>query len=107
MSLLFDDICYTIHMLSTTPNTIEDYIYRYLQNGPIQTAVLVEKIKNVRASTTKQGVYAALRNLKKQEIAILHNKHALLNIRWLINMEQYFAIAQKSYFEGTLGNGNF
>lgn len=94
-------------MFAGRSGTIEDFVFRYLQTGALSAPVLVEKIKTIRPGTTKQGVYAALRNLKKQEIVIENNKQVLLNIRWLKAMEEYFAIAQKAYFEGTLGRGNF
>lgn len=94
-------------MFARHPGTIEDFIFQYLQTGAMSTPALVDAIQSVRPRTTKQGVYAALRNLKRDEIVLTNDKQARLNVRWLKKMEEYFAVAQKAYFEGTLGRGNF
>ena len=87
--------------------SIEGLIFKCLDNGPIKTSLLLEKIRKERPHTTKQGTYLALRNLKKEEVVVVHNKHVSFNVRWLKNMENYFALAQRHYFEENVGQNNF
>ena len=88
-------------------NSIEGIIFESLNNGPIGTKILIDNVRKQRGSTTKQGVYLALRNLKKQEVVVIHNKQVSFNVRWLKNMENYFALAQRHYFDENIGQNNF
>lgn len=88
-------------------NSIEDLIRAKLQHGPTDTAILIADIQKKRPKTTKQGVYAVLRNLRREEIVILHNKKASFNLRWLKQMERFFAVAEQHYVDGGFGRDNF
>lgn len=94
-------------MLLTKENSIEDSICTLLQLGPMGTTALIEHIQQQRPKTTKQGVYAALRQLRRDEIVVMHVKKASLNVRWLKQMDQFFSIAEQHYAEGDFGRDNF
>jgi hypothetical protein len=94
-------------MRASQGKTIEDIIIGLLQRGPINTLELIKLVREKRPKTTKQGIYLALRNLAKEEIAVLHNKQASLNIRWIKRMRHFFAITEQSYIEDDSGKGNF
>lgn len=99
--------CYTKYMQFPRENSLESHIFNLLQHGPQEPTKLLEQIRSIRPSTTKQGLYAVLRNLKKQEILVVHNKQAEFNIRWLNHMQDFFSIAQSFYTKGSSGVGNF
>lgn len=94
-------------MRLTQNRSIEDLIRSELQRGPIDTTPLVMQIKKQRPKTTKQGVYAALRHLRKEEIVVVHNKKVSFNVRWLKQMDQFFSVAQQYYAEGDFDRNNF
>jgi hypothetical protein len=77
-----------------TPTTIEDHILVALQKGSLPIVELIKMIKIKRPRTTKQGVYLAVRNFKKQEIVVVHNKNISLNNVWLKTAEEFFTQAQ-------------
>ena len=52
-------------MLLTSFESVEGLICEVLKEGPIRTIPLIEKLKGIRPGLTKQSVYLALRNLKK------------------------------------------
>lgn len=94
-------------MLLTNKTSVEELILEQLQKGPINTVVLIEKIQNIRPRTTKQGVYVALRNLRKDEVVVSHNKRTSFNIRWLKHMGHFFTIAEQYYLVEKVGNNDF
>lgn len=94
-------------MLFARTDSIEDLICGLLQLGPIDTAVLIAQIREQRPKTTKQGVYAALRHLRQNEIIVMHHKKASFNVRWLKQAEQFLAIAEQHYVAEDLGRDNF
>lgn len=94
-------------MLLAKDTSIENLICSQLQHGPMDTTLLIEHVRNKRPKTTKQGVYAALRNLRHEEIVVMHNMKASFNVRWLKRMDQFFAIAEQHYTEGDFGRDNF
>lgn len=93
-------------MFTRKKRSIEDYILTELQRGPQVTLDLIEKIKQQRAGTTKQGVYAALRLLQQEEIVLIHRGSASINVVWLERLQQYCTIAQHHYFSAS-GSGHF
>jgi hypothetical protein len=89
-----------------SPKSIEDHIIINLQNGALPIIKLIEIIEKIRPKTTKQGVYLAIRKLKKQEIVVVHKKNASLSSVWLKAMEEFFVSAQyKTKNVTTTGNG--
>lgn len=94
-------------MLFSNEKSIENLVCTLLQHGPMSTTALIAQIREQRPKTTKQGVYAALRQLRRDEIVVMHAKKASLNIRWLKQMDQFFAIAEQHYVEGDFGRDNF
>lgn len=94
-------------MLFGKEKSLENLICARLQEGAIDTASLIREIREQRSGTTKQGVYAALRQLRREEIVVLHNKKASFNLRWLKQAEQFFATAEQHYIESDFGRDNF
>jgi len=85
---------------------LNQYVLDRLKHGPRIVVKLIEDIKKVRPHTTKQGVYAALRELKKQEVVVMHRKKASLNLKWLNQQSAYFFAARYNYLSDT-GAGDF
>ncbi|TSC64902.1 MAG: Uncharacterized protein G01um101491_111 [Parcubacteria group bacterium Gr01-1014_91] len=94
-------------MLFGKEKSLENLICTLLQQGAIATTSLIEQIQEQRLGTTKQGVYAALRQLRHEEIVVLHNKKASFNVRWLKQAEQFFATAEQHYVQSDFGRDNF
>lgn len=94
-------------MLFGKEKSLENLICTLLQQGAVATTSLIEQIRDERPGTTKQGVYAALRQLRREEIVVLHNKKASFNIRWLKQTEQFFATAEQHYVHEDFGRDNF
>lgn len=90
-----------------TTLSIEQWLLQALQWGPRRIVGIIDELKDVRPGTTKQGVYAALRVLKKQEKVVLHRGRASLNSAWVSSMASFFSIAQKYYRDEDSGDGNF
>ena len=94
-------------MLLINNSSIEDLVCAELQRGPIESTLLIEQIKKLRPNTTKQGVYAVLRQLRNAEVIVIHNKKVSFNVRWLKQVDQFFAVAAQNYTEGDLARDNF
>lgn len=84
-------------MISNNPKNLEEYILQHLQKGSCRAADLIEDIKKFRPKTTKQGVYASLRSLRKSEAVVLHGGFVSLNTVWLNKMSDYFSTALLAY----------
>lgn len=93
--------------METKPKNIEELILSHLQKGSVVILKLIEQIKKDRPNTTKQGVYATLRKLKKEEKVLIHNGQTSLNIKWVQQMSEYFAKTQYYYTHHDTGDGNF
>ena len=94
-------------MINTKTNTITDIILSELQRGPKRIVSLIENIQEKRPKTTKQGVYAAIRILKKEEKIILHKKRISLNSAWIAKMNSFFSVAQTFSNGKHTDDGNF
>lgn len=79
------------------PKSIKESVLNHLKNGPVLTVQIVEKIKSDRPGTTKQAVYAALRELKQEEAVLTVRGTASLNITWVNQMADYFEGVRASY----------
>ncbi len=89
-------------MLLAQSQTIEDHILTHLKNGPKIIVELINAIKKQRPGTTKQGVYNALRILKKEEIVVTHKKQASLNLAWVNKISAFTSQTQNFYLKGRL-----
>ncbi len=94
-------------MLHSPPKTIEDFVYKYLETGPQVVVSLIERIKKDRPETTKQGVYAALRELKKKNVVVVHGKKVSLNSSWFNAMSEYFSRVQLYYTKTQSAQNDF
>lgn len=94
-------------MILTQNKSIEDLVCVELQHGPLDKVVLIERIKKHRSRTTKQGVYVALRNLENKEVVVVHNKKVSLDVRWLKQMNKFFAVAEQNYTDADFLRGDF
>lgn len=84
-------------MFSSNPKNLEERILGHLQKGSCRVSDLIEDIKKYRPKTTKQGVYASLRALRKNETVVLHGGFVSLNTVWLDKMSDYFSAALHIY----------
>lgn len=94
-------------MIFTKNKSLENMICASLQCGPVNTTSLIAQIQKRRPKTTRQGVYAALRNLRREEVVVMHNKKTSFNVRWLKRMDQFFLVAEQHYVEEDFGRDNF
>lgn len=79
------------------PTTIEEIIIFQLKDGEMITTLLLEKVREVRRNTTKQGFYAALRKLKKQEVVVVYKRKAALNTSWIWEMQRSLQSMERAY----------
>ncbi len=68
-----------------------------LSKEPKKGAVLVEEIKNIRKSTTKQGVYKALRVLIKEKLVVKYRRNLMLNQIWLNKVNKFLKQTDENY----------
>lgn len=86
---------------------LEDLVLQELQFGSVPAVELIETIMQKRPGTTKQGVYAALRKLKKKEVVVTNKKMVMLNVSWLKKLEHFVSIAEHYYVQTPAGAGYF
>ena len=79
------------------PKKIEDLIIKLLLKGEVSTPLLLSEIQKSNLHCTKQGFYAALRKLKKEDIVITYKKKASLNTTWLRDMQDKLNATQAIY----------
>ena len=89
-------------MLLSSQTNIEDKILTHLTYGPKLIVDLIAILKKQRPGTTKQGVYNALRALKRDEVVVTHKKQASLNLAWVNKISAFTSQAQNFYLEGRL-----
>lgn len=94
-------------MIFTNKKSVENLIFEHLQKGPVNTVALIQAIQRIRPQTTKQGVYAALRSLRHEEIIVTHNKQTSFNIRWLKQMGRFFMLAEQYHLTEHFTDNNF
>ena len=76
---------------------IEQQVLEELQSGSVTTLDLIERLRDRRPGTTKQGVYAALRSLKRKGVVVVGSKEAALNMSWLQKVGDFVDVAQHQY----------
>lgn len=79
------------------PKKLDELILSFLLKGEISTTLLLSEIRKTKKGVTKQGFYAALRKLKKEDIVITYSKKASLNTTWLKEMRDTFTSSQTIY----------
>lgn len=79
------------------PQKIDELIIHLLLKGEASTTLLLSEVRKVKKSLTKQGFYAALRKLKKEDIVITYKKKASLNTTWLKDMRDKFNLTEAVY----------
>ena len=79
------------------PQKLDDLIITYLINGEQKTTSLLELVRKIRKNTTKQGFYAAIRKLKKEEAVLLYKGYISLNTVWINKMQDVFERISQTY----------
>jgi hypothetical protein len=78
------------------PESTSERIITLLESGPMTTIELLTLV-NQSHKVTKQGFYAALRELRKQESVILYKKTVSLNTAWISRMQERLASISHAY----------
>ncbi|PIR04496.1 MAG: hypothetical protein COV59_00775 [Candidatus Magasanikbacteria bacterium CG11_big_fil_rev_8_21_14_0_20_39_34] len=94
-------------MIFGSRETLEDHVLTCLKDGPLLILDIIAHIQKKHPSTTKQGVYYAIRNLKKSQIIVVEKGKASLNASWIKQMSQYFENVEHKYFHHPFSRGNF
>jgi hypothetical protein len=81
-------------------DNLKSLILEILSGGPEKGVDLIEKIKNIRKGTTKQGVYKALRLLIEEKIVVKYRKNLMLNQIWLNKINKFVEQTDKNYLAG-------
>ena len=79
------------------PKKIEELIVANLKKRPVVTTKLVVDIASQRRHTTKQAVYAALRQMKAREEIVSYRGTSALNVTWLNRLAGFVAAAKGAY----------
>ncbi len=87
--------------------TLDKLIITSLQNGPLLKTELIQLIKKSRPSTARQTVYRILKKLSNDEIVILKNKRAALDLNWIFETQEFLANAQFHYAQQSSNSLNF
>ncbi len=79
------------------PKSIEDLIIAGLAVGERETTELLYEVRQSRSRTTKQGFYAALRQLKSEDVVAIRSKTIALNTTWLGRMQELIGGMAETY----------
>ena len=93
-------------MFLATHQSLEERVIELLRKGPVRITDLILAVKKQRQLTTKQGIYRVLRLLKKEEVVLIYQKQASLNIRWLNKLNE-FSDLSTYYYQSSMGVGHF
>lgn len=69
---------------------LESNIVFLLKEKPLLAKEIIEKLQKKRPGTTKQGVYLALRKLRKKEVVAISGKLVSLHQAWVSRMKKLF-----------------
>lgn len=89
---------------STGLPELEERIVLKLLDGPVKSAVLVSEIH--MQGDSRQGIYKALRKLKRAEVVLGHKKILSLNMAWLQKVARFSQIAQHTYSGDEINTGS-
>jgi hypothetical protein len=81
---------------SLPPDTLEEEVLLRLRSGPRRVVELVEEIAYLR-EVSVQGVYKALRYLRKREVVIVYKRVASLSTVWLSKELERISFSIKAY----------
>lgn len=81
------------------PETLEETIVVLLKDGGRSSESLLADIRR-KKPVTKQGFYAALRKLRRQEVALLHKRTITLNTSWVLAMQDLTSAMGDAYEAG-------
>jgi len=79
-----------------TPTSVSELIIDGLREGPRSTVELLRTIQG-RRRVTKQGFYAALRELKKSETVLVYRHTVSLNAAWIARMQERLTAIGHAY----------
>ncbi|OGY81365.1 MAG: hypothetical protein A3I91_03680 [Candidatus Kerfeldbacteria bacterium RIFCSPLOWO2_02_FULL_42_19] len=79
------------------PQRIEDFIITLLAQGSLKNTELLAEIQHLRPHTTKQAVYAALRQMKAREEIVIYRGTAALNLTWLNQLGSFVDQVKQAY----------
>ncbi len=82
-----------------SPKESSDFIIQFLSTGPKSTSELLALLRTKKPHLTKQGFYAALRSLKKEEVIILYKKTVSLNTAWIGRMQEALSQISATYLD--------
>lgn len=94
-------------MQKKSRQSVEQLVFKLLQNGSLSGKELVDGVSFRRTGTTKQAVYRVLRKLKKEEKIVVHGKQVSLNLLWLEKMNNFFSLARFYYSSRTMTSNGF
>lgn len=96
-----------MRMFLSHPTFVEDAVLYELRKGPCRSVDLVDMVKSAGLSSTKQGVYRALRKLRREEVITMQKGIVALSTVWLRRLHTYLAVAQKNYHRDIVLPGYF
>lgn len=82
------------------PKTIEEHVVSAVKDSPKKTTDLLEELRS-SMPVTKQGFYASLRKLKKEEAVVVYKSVVALNTAWIERLIAWTADAQAAYLPQT------
>ncbi len=85
---------------------LAERIVEELRQGPLETVELIKRLQKTN-QVTVQGIYKALRSLRKQEIVLLQQREATLNLHWLHELESFATLAEHAYHDTQSQSGHF
>lgn len=83
------------------PHTLEEIIITCLKNREKESPALLHEVQLIKPLITKQGFYAALRKLKKEEVVTVRKKIVALNTTWIRDLQLFAETMSQAY----LGEG--
>lgn len=83
---------------------LEDQILRFLEKGPQRTTAIIEELVPL-CQVTRQGIYKALRKLRREETVTVHKKIVSLSLVWLD--QELTRLLQVASLYQSPGRGNF
>ncbi len=79
------------------PHSLDEIIVNCLKEGEKESPSLLYEVQTIRAHITKQGFYAALRKLKKEEVVSVRKKMVALNTSWIRDLQKLTDTMNNSY----------
>ena len=91
-------LCYFLKQMNLLKRTnIESIIVYLLQSGEKKTTDLLAETRTLRRHTTKQGFYAAVRKMKREEVVVIYKKKVALHTTWIKEMQEAVEHLSQNY----------